>query len=122
MEIAEEMVGALREEVSSEPLPTPVEKTGSTEISIPRSTAAAAELIEITEELIAPSAAVESEIAAEPETKDIIELTLDAVSDDGILSTPEQNQKNGSTWVLIIVALIIGVAIGAGYVSYRTGS
>jgi len=35
------------------------------------------------------------------------------------LSTPESNQRTGSTWLFVAIALIVGFALGAGYVNYR---
>ena len=36
------------------------------------------------------------------------------------LSAPETNQRNGSTWLIVAIALVVGFALGAGYVSYRS--
>lgn len=37
-------------------------------------------------------------------------------------STPQANQRAGSTILFVVVALIVGFAVGAGYVSHRAGS
>jgi hypothetical protein len=41
---------------------------------------------------------------------------------DETFSAPETNQRNGSTWLFVAIALIVGIALGAGYVSYRASS
>ncbi len=41
---------------------------------------------------------------------------------DQTLSAPESNQRNGSTWLFVVIALVVGFAIGAGYVSHRASS
>ena len=34
----------------------------------------------------------------------------------------ETNQRNGSSWLFLGIALVVGFAMGAGYVSYKTSS
>lgn len=38
------------------------------------------------------------------------------------LTLAEENERNGSTALFVIIALVAGFALGAGYVSHRTGS
>jgi hypothetical protein len=39
-----------------------------------------------------------------------------------IVSTAETNERNGSNVLFIVITLVVGFAIGAGYVNHRTGS
>ncbi|MFN2140585.1 MAG: hypothetical protein ACK2U5_08895 [Candidatus Promineifilaceae bacterium] len=38
-----------------------------------------------------------------------------------IISTPEATERTGSTYLFVVIALVVGFALGAGYVSHRTG-
>jgi len=58
-------------------------------------------------------------------TNEIVSEINEENDEDGIdetLSAPETNQRNGSTWLFVAIALIVGIALGAGYVSYRASS
>ncbi len=50
------------------------------------------------------------------------EEILSAQTSGETLSTAETNQRAGSTWLFVIIALIAGIALGAGFISYRSGS
>ena len=39
-----------------------------------------------------------------------------------IVSAAEANERSGSTALFVVIALVVGFAIGAGYISHRTGS
>jgi hypothetical protein len=38
-----------------------------------------------------------------------------------IISAPEATERTGSTYLFVVIALVVGFALGAGYVSHRTG-
>ncbi len=38
-----------------------------------------------------------------------------------IVSSPEATERTGTTYLFVVIALVIGFALGAGYVSHRTG-
>jgi uncharacterized protein HemX len=65
------------------------------------------------------------EQATEASTPEITTENVDE-SDEAVieetLSTPESNQRNGSTWLFVAIALVVGFALGAGYISYRASS
>jgi hypothetical protein len=50
------------------------------------------------------------------------EVNNEVVSTTVPLSIPESNQRTGSTWLFVAIALIVGFALGAGYVHYRASS
>lgn len=60
------------------------------------------------------------------DTNDIVaEITDEANAvavEQEVSSTPETNQRNGSTWLFLGIALVVGFAMGAGYVSYKTSA
>lgn len=128
IDIAEDLIGELRPEaapllaVPETALPTPFEKSGAPDIDLPESAGSAAELAENPDPIRETSASIETESNAEIDPAVIAETTLEAVADDRVLSTPEQNLRLGSNWLFMIIALVIGFALGAGYVSYRAGS
>jgi hypothetical protein len=61
-------------------------------------------------------------IAAVLEDSDAPEEVLSAKTTGDTISTAEANQRTGSTWLFVIIALIAGIALGAGFISYRSGS
>ncbi len=57
-------------------------------------------------------------VAAVLEDSDAPDEVLSAQTSGDTLSTAESNQRIGSTWLFVIIALIAGIALGAGYISY----
>jgi hypothetical protein len=51
-----------------------------------------------------------------------VDAPQDNSSQTAVNSTAETNQRIGSTILFVLVALVVGFAVGAGYVSYRAGS
>ena len=65
---------------------------------------------------------VESDDQVADQTIDENVGKADENNDNEALSAPENNQRNGSTWLFVAIALVIGFALGAGYVSYKASS
>ena len=51
-----------------------------------------------------------------------VEVPENSNPETAVNSTAETNQRIGSTILFVIVALVVGFAVGAGYVSHRAGS
>lgn len=123
VEVSEKLMGKLRG-VSVEPTPVPIKNDAPTGIELmPDSVARTGNNPQtsstLTEDENAPLATV---VAAVLEDADAPEEILSAQTTGDTLSTAEVNQRTGSTWLFVIIALIAGVALGAGFISYRTGS
>jgi hypothetical protein len=121
VEITEELMGELRA--------IPVQPTRTVEEELPVDVeAAAGDKINSSTNLLTASTDAATldddpvrEQTASNSTNDIIsEINEDSPNE--ILSTPETNQRNGSTWLFVAIALIVGFALGAGYVSYKASS
>ncbi len=77
----------------------------------------AAEVVPTTLPVLEPEVARKA--AAEPAA---IEETQNNRAEQVVNTTAETNQRIGSTVLFVIVALIVGFAVGAGYVSHKAGS
>ncbi len=141
-EITEELMGELRA-VPVQPTPTPIEKETPNDVQEAHGASLFNSDNPITATIVARSGSDDAarEEASHDDTSEIIaeineeinETAKEAVNEtvdeeidessvDKPLSAPESNQRNGSTWLFIVIALIVGFALGAGYVSYRASS
>ena len=141
-DVTEELMSELRA-VPVQPTPTPITTENPVDVQAASGAAVVTSDNPITATIVATTGnedAVEeetsrddaSEIIAEinEELNESVEEAVDEAIDEAVdessvdkpLSVPENNQRNGSTWLFIGIALIIGFALGAGYVSYRTSS
>lgn len=60
---------------------------------------------------------------SEPEQSEAVQENEAPVSKaTDIISSPEATERTGSTYLFVVIALVVGFALGAGYVSHRTGS
>ncbi len=121
VEITEELIGKLRA-MTVQPTRTPEE-----ELPVDVEAASSDEIITSDNPLTAPTVAATlgdeqvREQTADDSTNEIVsEINGDSI--DETLSAPETNQRNGSTWLFVAIALIAGFALGAGYVSYKASS
>jgi hypothetical protein len=57
-----------------------------------------------------------------PIREELLEASEPTAGPTEIVSTPVATERGGSTALFVVVALVVGIALGAGYVSYRTGS
>lgn len=128
IDVTQELLGELRA-VQVQPTSTPVVAN-----ELPVDVAASGSLDElasdnpITATIVATarnSAQIREEVNDE-DTNDIVaEITdqaKEAEVEHEVTTAPETNQRNGSTWVFLGIALVVGFAMGAGYVSYKTSS
>ena len=125
VEITEELMGELRA--------IPVQPTRAPEEELPVDVEAAAgdEINTSDNPLTATTVAATvdddqvREQTTSSSTNEIVSEINEEINEDSIeesLSAPETNQRNGSTWLFVAIALIVGFALGAGYVSYRASS
>jgi hypothetical protein len=125
--IAQELVSELRavpvvptalpveaEEPSSESA-VPIEDFDAADEVLPATIVAAVLDVEDSPQKSTASNAVESSASASEDNNEVIRTAVP-------LSTPESNQRTGSTWLFVAIALIVGFALGAGYVHYRASS
>ena len=68
-----------------------------------------------------PAQAENEEPAGNEENELPAGQSIPAPTPTEIVSTAEANQRSGSNALFVIMALIVGFAVGAGYVSHRTG-
>ncbi len=122
VEVSEALMGSLRERTAQ---PTPENILENLTVENRESVETEQDKTPIGEELEAgdnaPLATMVASVLENPETGDPDEI-LSAQSTGNTLSTAEANQRAGSTWLFVIIALVAGIALGAGYISYRTGS
>ncbi len=121
IEITEELMGELRA--------IPVQPTRIPEEELPVDAEAAPgdEIDRSDNPLTATKAAatLDDDQVREQTTNDSRNEIVSETNEDSIdetLSAPETNQRNGSNWLFVAIALIVGFALGAGYVSYRASS
>lgn len=125
--IAQELVSELRavpvvptalpfeaEEPSTESAGT-IEEIDAADEVLPATIVAAVLDVEDSPQKSTASNAVESSASASEDNNEVIRTAVP-------LSTPESNQRTGSTWLFVAIALIVGFALGAGYVHYRASS
>jgi hypothetical protein len=125
VEITEELMGELRA-LPVQPTPAPAE-----DLPVDVEAAAGDEIIISDNPLTATTVATTldddqvREQTSSDSTNEIVSEIKEEINEDGIdepLSAPETNQRNGSTWLFVAIALIVGFALGAGYISYRGSS
>ena len=125
VEITEELMGELRA-ITIKPTRAPEE-----ELPVDVEAAAGDEINTSENPLTAPTVATtldEDQVREQTfsdSTDEIVSETNEEVNENSIdktLSAPETNQRNGSTWLFVAMALIVGFALGAGYISYRASS
>ena len=121
VEITEELIGKLRA-MTVQPTRAPEE-----ELPVDVEAASSDEIITSDNPLTAPTVAatlgdeqVREQTAGDSTNEIVSEINGDSI--DETLSAPETNQRNGSTWLFVAIALIAGFALGAGYVSYKASS
>jgi hypothetical protein len=133
--IAQELVGELRA-VPVVPTPRPVEADDSaTDSAAPIEEIDAADEVlpativaavldneDIPEKSTASSVAESNQERTEESSESGSADSNEVISTAEPLSTPESNQRTGSTWLFVAIALIVGVALGAGYVHYKASS
>lgn len=125
IDVSKELLGSLRESrIGPTPVPLLDDLAQNSRESVDSSDQGSGKT-PIGEELLsgsnAPLATVVASVLENPDASESVE-TLSAKSTGNTISTAEANQRTGSNWLLAILALVIGIALGAGYVSYRTGS
>lgn len=122
IEISEELMASLRERTEQ---PAPENILENLVVEDRENVETEQEKTPIGEELEpgdnAPLATMVASVLENPELDDSDDI-LSARSTGNTLSTAEANQRAGSTWLFVVVALVAGIALGAGYISYRTGS
>lgn len=114
--VTEEIVGALRPKERVVVVPT----AETVNTPRPRSTVAAgtdATHAEVEDVL----AAVSSDVVAPVQDAGKVEEVPVSTATE-IVSVAETTERTGSTLLFVVMALVVGFAIGAGYVSHRTGS
>ncbi len=107
--VTEEIVDTLRPEARIA-VPTPETKNSPE----PRSTDAS-DTVEATESV------AESDEPATLEPDEVSETVRGSATTE-LVSEAESTERTGSTALFIVIALVVGFALGAGYVSHRTGS
>lgn len=126
VEVTEEIMGELRP-IQVEPTRAPLEKGLPVEVEA----VVGSEIITSDNPITATIVAMtkDEDQIHEQTTRDSTDEMVAQINeeiDEGeipeTLSTPENNQRNGSTWLFVIIALILGFALGAGYVSHRASS
>jgi hypothetical protein len=120
IEITEELMGELRAipvqptRVVEEELPVEVEAAADGEINTSDNPLKATTVATTVDDQVREQTTNDS-------TNEIVsEINEDSINET--LSAPETNQRTGSTWLFVAIALIVGFALGAGYVSYRASS
>lgn len=126
LEVTEEIMGELRA-IQVEPTRSPAEESPTIDVEIADNSEPVISENPMTATIVAVSSDEEQiqEQATEASTPDIVTENIEESDKGGIeetLSTPESNQRNGSTWLFVAIALVLGFALGAGYISYRTSS
>ncbi len=108
--VTEEIIKSLRPQAR---LPEPESEPLPDEVDISQSVLTA-------EPPIDPAARDETSIVTENEESLSGESPLAAVTE--VPSAAEANERTGSTILFVVIAIVVGFAIGAGYISHRTGS
>ncbi len=125
VEITEELFGELRA-IPVTPTPAAAE-----ELPVDVESAADDELITSDNPLVATIVANTSDVDQVREqnpsdsASEIVAEISEEINDDNLdenLTAPETNKRNGSTWLFVAIALVIGFALGAGYVSRRASA
>ncbi|MDX1415449.1 MAG: hypothetical protein R3293_14730 [Candidatus Promineifilaceae bacterium] len=123
VDVSEELLGELRDTtVTAAPSPVEQDSLTGNELmpdSVKRTGASPQATKQAIDEDVAPLATV---VAGVLEDADAPEAILSAQTSGETVSTAEANQRIGSTWLFIIIALIAGIALGAGFISYRADS
>ena len=126
LSVTEEIMETLRPEVRAvEPEPQPelseeVDITQSVLTAEPQSDAGAAG--EASEREEQDREAPGNETADRQEDQVVQADVGPAYTATEIVSAPEATERTGSTYLFVVIALVVGFAIGAGYVSHRAGS
>ncbi len=125
IDVTQELMGELRA-LKVQPTRTPVEEDLPVDIEAISEGEEIAIENPLTATIVATSADNSSQVKIDDDSTSEMVAEIHEEIDEGIseetMSAPESNQRSGSTWLFVAIALIIGFALGAGYVSYRASS
>jgi hypothetical protein len=122
LDVTDEIMNALRPNVNTvEPGPTPevLDEVDSEDDSVAIATAAASGKAEERNEEPARSEDNEGQNEVAQAKSSISPSPVPTATE--IISTAEANEQTGTNALLIVIAIVVSFALGAGYVSHRTG-
>ena len=122
IDVSEKIMGALRKD-QIKPTPSPLLDSIGANNRESVNGSSPDEKTQVIDDLAAnKNAPLATVVASVLDNPNAPEKILSAHSTGETSSIAENNQRTGSTWLLVIIALVVGIGLGAGYISYRSGA